>query len=219
MRIATQVDYQLWFREKAWTVDDACWLLAGYDPKSVPSDYRSNLDDDEREPRERLRRETQNMWRTDYQQPQDVRDAANEAARIKLLIVDATMRADDTPRPPTEWIDRARRHRILSPVILEALKSQRKNSNGKPERKTPEPFRLAFVRLLDEIEKRAGPDFDRQRMPGTKANLQAVAIKFDDALDGFTLMTFSDYISGLCRFKQGGRTSLFYAKLFPEFFV
>jgi hypothetical protein len=54
-------------------------------------------------------------------------------------------------------------------------------------------------------------------MPGRKVDFQAVADKFDSALE-FAPRTFDDYLDGLCSFKRGARESNFYAELFPEYF-
>ena len=85
--------------------------------------------------------------------------------------------------------------------------------------KAPTVFQNALVRLLEEIEQRAsdkGLKFDRQMMPGKKADLFAIAYKYDEALEK-SVDTFSDYLKGICKFKRGARKSHFYNDLFPEY--
>ena len=60
--------------------------------------------------------------------------------------------------------------------------------------------------------------FDVNKMPGTKADFMALAIKFDDKLEKAP-RTFDDYLAGLLRFKKGARETSFYQELFPEFFA
>ena len=86
--------------------------------------------------------------------------------------------------------------------------------------KAPTVFQNALVRLLEEIEQRSsekGLKFDRQMMPGKKADLLQIALKFDEELEKET-NTFGEYLKGICKFKRGSRTSKFYTDLFPEFF-
>jgi len=83
------------------------------------------------------------------------------------------------------------------------------------KRKAPDAFVGAFARLLVEIAKR-DPDINIDEMPGIKADLLAVAIKFDGL--EHPLSTFDSYIEGLCKFKRGGRPSKYYMQLFPEYF-
>ncbi len=86
--------------------------------------------------------------------------------------------------------------------------------------KAPATFRIALERLLAEIERRAVAQrvlFDRKAMPGLKVDFQAVADKFDSALDRKP-RTFDDYLDGLCAFKRGARQTDFYRTLFPEYF-
>lgn len=87
---------------------------------------------------------------------------------------------------------------------------------NKVNRKAPDSFVAAFVRLLVEIAKR-DPTINIEKMPGTKPDLLAVASKFDARLD-HTLTTFDSYIGGLCKLKHGARPSDYYKNLFPEFF-
>lgn len=87
--------------------------------------------------------------------------------------------------------------------------------------KAPKVFQQALVRLLEEIERRSsekGLKFDRQMMPGKKADLLQVALKFDEELEKET-NTFGEYLKGICKFKRGSRTSKFYTDLFPEYFT
>lgn len=99
-------------------------------------------------------------------------------------------------------------------------------SPAKPEKpdlkksKAPVSFRGALETLLAEIERRAAVQrlpFDRYAMPGRKVDFQALADKFDPMLE-HTPRTFDDYLDGLCAFRRGARQSVFYAKLFPEYF-
>ncbi len=90
--------------------------------------------------------------------------------------------------------------------------------------KSPQAFIDALNRLLKEIECRSsakGTTIHKSCMPGTKANLQTVASKFDAALDGFSPQTFDDYLEGICQFKKGrpptGAKNP-YTELFPEYF-
>lgn len=92
------------------------------------------------------------------------------------------------------------------------------------KRKAQPNFIDAMNRLLDEIERRSsarGKTFNRNSLPGTKANLQAVASKYDISLDDFSPQTFDDYLNGICQFKKGRPPTDAknpYAELFPEFF-
>ena len=86
--------------------------------------------------------------------------------------------------------------------------------------KAPMRFCNALKRLLIEVQKRADAQaqpFDPMAMPGRKVDFQALADKFDPALE-YTQRTFDDYLAGLCTFKRGARVTDFYTKLFPEFF-
>lgn len=90
--------------------------------------------------------------------------------------------------------------------------------------KSPQAFIDVLSRLLKEIECRSsakGTTIQKSCMPGTKANLQTVASKFDAALDGFSPQTFDDYLEGICQFKKGrpptGAKNP-YTELFPEYF-
>jgi hypothetical protein len=220
MRTAHEVDYLLWLCESTWSADDAAWLIAGHDPRSVPPELRDNLIDDESEPRERLRRDTLQAWRRDYVLPQDVRETANEAARIKALIGGETI---DDARPPAEWIATAKAAGVPLPELLEkARKALPKNGDDK-KREAPPAFVEALKALCAEIEKRAngaGLPFDAQKSPaGKMTDFRTVASKFDAALDT-SKGTFDDYLgrAGIFRFEHGKKESDFYRTLFPEYF-
>ena len=81
--------------------------------------------------------------------------------------------------------------------------------------KTPVKFVSAFLRLLVEIAK-LDPKFNLDAMPGIKADLHAVAIKFDAELK-CTEKTFDTYIEGLCKFKRGSRSDTYYKDMFAKF--
>jgi hypothetical protein len=87
---------------------------------------------------------------------------------------------------------------------------------GKVKRRAPDTFVAAFVRLLVEIAKRDST-INIDEMPGTKADLHAVAIKFNDRLD-CSVATFDTYIEGLCKFKRGSKSGDYYKDLFPKYF-
>jgi hypothetical protein len=112
---------------------------------------------------------------------------------------------------PTEWRPGA--------TVVEADRGRAANE-AVAKRKAPHTFIAALIRLITEISKRAaekGMPFDVTKMPGTKADFRALAIKFDDNLDKAE-RTFDDYLAGLVRFKQGSRETTYYQELFPEFF-
>lgn len=90
----------------------------------------------------------------------------------------------------------------------------RNTASGK--RKAPDKFVAALVKLLIVIAKR-DRDFNIDKMPGTKPDFHAVAIKYDQRLD-LAFDTFDTYIRSFCKFKQGSRPSDYYRKLFPEYF-
>ncbi len=87
---------------------------------------------------------------------------------------------------------------------------------GKVRRKAPDKFVAAFVRLLVQIAKRDST-INIDAMPGTKADLLAVAAKYSADLD-HTLSTFDTYIEGLCKFNRGSSSGAYYQKLFSEYF-
>ena len=81
-------------------------------------------------------------------------------------------------------------------------------------------FLHALIGLLTEIATRAAKhdkEFDIEKMPGQKIDLLEVARKYSADLEK-TDSTFEDYLSGLCKFQQGGGRSMFYRNLFPEWF-
>lgn len=95
------------------------------------------------------------------------------------------------------------------------------NSPHRVKRKSPDKFVAALMRLFVEIAKRserANLTFNISEMPGVKEDLKSVAQKYDKDLEVGTSRTFSDYISGLCQFKQGASSNDFYMNLFPEYF-
>lgn len=85
----------------------------------------------------------------------------------------------------------------------------------KAKRKAPDEFVAALIKLLVEIAKR-DPNLNCSQMPGTKADLRALAIKFED-LD-YEPATFETYTKGLIQFNRGSRPSDYYKKLFPKYF-
>ena len=82
--------------------------------------------------------------------------------------------------------------------------------------RAPQKFVTAFIRLCTELSKR-DPKFNTDEMPGIKADLHELAIKFDADLD-CQLSTFETYLKGLCKFKRGSRTSEYYRSLFSDYF-
>ena len=86
--------------------------------------------------------------------------------------------------------------------------------------KAPTKFVAALIKLLVEVAIRAAKQdmpFSVTEMPGIKADLKALADKFDACLE-YAPKTFDDYIAGLCQFKQGAKPTSFYKQLFPEYF-
>lgn len=137
----------------------------------------------------------------------------------------ACLERDDVGRVRVDFADlrrwqmtRASFEKIESQFVLSA------DSDNETLKKTKAPpaFRAAFLALLAEIEKRAkaqGIPFNRMFMAARKTDLQAVAEKWNDALDGLSERTFDDYIQGLCAFQRGRKTDTdFYRHLFPEWF-
>jgi len=75
-------------------------------------------------------------------------------------------------------------------------------------RKAPDSFVAAFIRLAVELAKK-DPNFDTREMPGTKANLQVMADRFDRELQ-CNISTFGTYLKPLCTFKNGAKSSTYY---------
>jgi len=93
-------------------------------------------------------------------------------------------------------------------------------NDSKAKGKAPTKFVAALIKLLVEVAIRAAKQdksFSVTEMPGIKADLKALADKFDACLD-HTPQTFDDYIAGLCQFKNGAKPTSFYEELFPEYF-
>jgi hypothetical protein len=91
----------------------------------------------------------------------------------------------------------------------------------KKKKKATDAFVADLWILISEISRRAaeqGLPFSKHEMPGVKADLQELAVKFNENLDKFTPRTFDDYLSTLVQFKNGARKTDFYRKLFPEYF-
>ncbi len=89
-----------------------------------------------------------------------------------------------------------------------------------PKRKAPDDFVKELIDLLVTIAQRAckaKQEFSVKQMPGIKVDLYKVAIKFSINLEKKE-GTFAEYLSGLCQFTQGGKSTDFYEKLFPEYF-
>lgn len=85
--------------------------------------------------------------------------------------------------------------------------------------KTPIKFIEALNRTLNEISKRCqkqNKKFNKNEMPGMKANLMALMVILEEETCDTSLNTFSGYIKGKCQFLQGARDSYFYKELFPE---
>jgi hypothetical protein len=82
----------------------------------------------------------------------------------------------------------------------------------------------ALLALLDEVDKRAaeqGAGFNRDSLPGTKAEFHRLAIAFNYRAFSKALSTFSGYLKGHCRFQPGvnpkdGKGAAVWA-LFPEY--
>lgn len=86
------------------------------------------------------------------------------------------------------------------------------------DRRAPNEFVSALIRLFVEISKRAtkeGVEFTTNELPGIRKDLQELANQVDQDLK-LAESSFNTYIKGLCKFKQGARSSDFYFKLFPE---
>lgn len=82
----------------------------------------------------------------------------------------------------------------------------------------PAPFIAALERLLKSIEGRDN-HFDRKMMPGTCANLHALASK-TARFPTTSVSTFQKYqkTSGLCKFGTHAVSATYYRNLFPELF-
>lgn len=122
---------------------------------------------------------------------------------------------------------------LHNPPELDGIKSPRPADETQPsttiapdneliaKRKAPAIFVAALFRLIAAISKRAaekGMPFDVTAMPGTKADLRELAIRFDGKLTKAP-STFDDYLFGLIRFKEGAQETNFYRDLFPELFT
>jgi hypothetical protein len=141
--------------------------------------------------------------------------------------VDAEASFREDPRSPLEqcegdWDSPFDRFGWASEVAPDFDNIRRAQSEEEPKRKSivrrkaPDSFVAAFVKLAVEIAKR-DPAFNIEEMPGIKADLHELAIKFDDKLD-HSYTTFDSYIEGLCKFKRGSRASNYYRSQFPEYF-
>jgi len=148
------------------------------------------------------------------------------AAQHKWAYNPETSQLED-PRSPLEqcedtWDSPFDRFGWAAEVAPDFDNIRRAQSEEEPKRKSilrrkaPDSFVAAFVKLAVEIAKR-DPAFNIGEMPGIKANLHELAIKFDDKLD-HPYNTFDSYIEGLCKFKRGSRSSNYYQSQFPEYF-
>lgn len=123
---------------------------------------------------------------------------------------------DDLRIDRREFIDLVDGLKKAGPDSLDSL--------GRPQRakekqvKATIPFIAALIRLISEIARRAGEagkGFNPEEMPGTKADFQELASRYDVDLQ-VADSTFSDYLKGICKFKKGATSSDFYSKLFPK---
>jgi len=152
---------------------------------------------------------------------------------LSLLEVQHNWEADaeasfrEDPRSPLEkcegdWDSPFDRFGWASEVAPDFDNIRQSQSEEEPKRKSiarrkaPDSFVAAFVKLAVEMAK-SDPAFNIEEMPGIKADLHALAIKFDDKLD-HPYSTFDSYIEGLCKFKRGSRSSDYYRMHFPEYF-
>lgn len=90
----------------------------------------------------------------------------------------------------------------------------------KLECKTPVKFIASFIQMLVEIAKRAekaGQEFNVDSLPGQKIDLHELGRQLDREM-ACKESTFSTYIKGLCKFKQGAKRDDFYKNLFPDLF-
>lgn len=157
----------------------------------------------------------------------------NKDRALSLLEMQHSWEADagasfsDDPRSPLEqcegdWDSPFERFGWASEVAPDFDNIRQTQSEEEPKRKStvrrkaPDSFVTAFVKLVVEIAKR-DPAFNIEEMPGIKADLHELAIKFDDKLD-HPYSTFDSYIEGLCKFKRGSRSSNYYQFQFTEYF-
>ena len=100
--------------------------------------------------------------------------------------------------------------------IQKALANRKLLADTNFRSRATQKFVAAFVKLCAELSKR-DPKFNKDEMPGIKADLHELAIRFDADLD-HPLSTFDTYLKGLCKFKRGSRSGTYYKSWFPEFF-
>jgi hypothetical protein len=82
---------------------------------------------------------------------------------------------------------------------------QRGTGGGRISRSAAAPLE----KLLSKLEAN-DPNFSRMKMPGQKADFLALAIKVE-GLD-LVLSTFTTYLKGVCKFRQGARPTDYYRK-------
>jgi len=202
------IDY--WLKVRYWSVKEFACLYCGINP------LRYELE------------EQLPILRTGEQKkiPMDVsRDIEDMCTLIghRLPVEDAIggtpikwrTRLSDLGLEVPEWLERIpvgsdANHEPQLPLI----------NTTKRKLKAPPGFQRALERLLSEIELRAsaeGFQFNRQMMPGKKADLLEIALKYDEELEK-EINTFGDYLKGICKFKRGTRSSPFYSDLFPEYY-
>jgi len=148
-------------------------------------------------------------------------------AAMHAWAMDPHVEISDDPRSPLEWaeacqspdfyifgwpVERAPNFEKIR--LGQSELEPRNTASGK--RKAPDKFVAALFKLLIVIAKR-DRDFNIDKMPVTKPDFHAVAIKYDQRLD-LAFDTFDTYIRSFCKFKQGSRPSDYYRKLFPEYF-
>lgn len=111
-----------------------------------------------------------------------------------------------------DYIDWARANERPIPAVWEV----------RAKMKPTDAIRANLTALIDEIGRRAaakGLSFDRDVMPGRKVDFQWLAEKQGIVRAFISEATFSDYLSGICKFKSGARETDFYRDLFPEYGV
>jgi hypothetical protein len=91
---------------------------------------------------------------------------------------------------------------------------------NKAKRAPPDAFRKALESLLTAIESKANATndpFDRRNMPGTYANLHAIA-KTQSGFPTNTLATFRQYVKGaaICSFRKRAISTDWYEKLLKQ---
>lgn len=74
---------------------------------------------------------------------------------------------------------------------------------------------LKIREILSKLEA-ADPDFDRKSMPGRKIDFQLMCSQLDKQMFTVSPDTFNDYLTGVCRFRQGARETNYYDKILPR---